>query len=398
MNTSMQDKPLVSVVIPAYNHEQFVAEAIDSVLNQSYSNFELVVIDDGSIDDTAKIAELKARQDSRIRVIRQANGGSHAAINRGMAEARAEWIAILNSDDRWAPNRLVRLMEQAREGAAFVVTGARLIDADGVEITDPKHWWNATLRDFRAKARELGPVDGLLYGNYTASTSNFFFSRQLAQAVGPVRPLRFIPDWDWALRAALHAPARFQFLADEYLLDYRLHGRNSILDGILLGDCEIKRLHRRVLLHMGISPALIASIFRNQRDLRRNWRALGLSSVERFVRDREEDVAELQIENQRFHRYLKDREDEVRQLTEESATLRHFLGEREADVAGLQVENQRILRYLKDREDDVRSLQIQCDAFRTQLEALRELADEAQSSPIWRLVRRLRRKLGIRWL
>ena len=105
---------LVSVVLPAYNHEAYIAQAIDSALAQSV-DLELIVIDDGSRDRTADI--IAAYDDPRIRFVRQANAGSHATINRGIAMARGRYVAILNSDDRFHPERLARLVALARSRA-----------------------------------------------------------------------------------------------------------------------------------------------------------------------------------------------------------------------------------------------------------------------------------------
>ena len=146
------------------------------MLAQTHGDLELVVVDDGSSDATAAIAAQRALLDARVRVISQANAGSHAAINRGIAESSAPWVAILNSDDRYAATRLERLLARCSEAHDFAVTGVRLIDAQGAPIADPGHWLVRTLADFQAKADSLGPVEGLLYGNYTVSTSNFFFS------------------------------------------------------------------------------------------------------------------------------------------------------------------------------------------------------------------------------
>ncbi len=309
----MIPEPRISVVVPAYRHERFVGETLASLRAQTLQRFEVVVVDDGSPDGTAEIAQAVARDDARFRVLRQANAGSHAAINRGVAEASGDWIAILNSDDRFAPTRLARLRDEALAGAQFVVTATRLIDEHGAQITDRNHWWLKTVGRFHRKALELGPVDGLLYGNYTVSTSNFFFSRALFDAVGPMRPLRFVLDWDWALRAALHAPSAFRYLDAEPLLDYRLHGSNTILRGGLLGAAEVNRMHRELLQRFHAPAPLVAALFHNQRLLRRNWRAAGEATAEQYVRAREADIATLQEQAVQLERWVRDREADVRE-------------------------------------------------------------------------------------
>ena len=98
--------PRVSVVIPSYNHAAFVAEAVRSVLAQTLADLELVVVDDGSTDDS--LAVLRGLADPRLQVHRQVNQGAHAAINVGLARARGDVLAVLNSDDAYQSRRLAR--------------------------------------------------------------------------------------------------------------------------------------------------------------------------------------------------------------------------------------------------------------------------------------------------
>lgn len=96
--------PRVSVIMPVYNVEAFVAEAIDSVLAQTFKDFELVIVDDGGNDRSLDICS--AYEDRRIRIVRQANRGLAGARNTGIAAARGEFVALLDSDDRWLPEKL----------------------------------------------------------------------------------------------------------------------------------------------------------------------------------------------------------------------------------------------------------------------------------------------------
>lgn len=288
--------PTVSVVIPAYNHERFVGEAIASAQAQTLTDLEIVVVDDGSRDATATIAESIAARDARVRVIRQPNGGSHAAINRGIAESRAPWIAILNSDDRYHPERLHTMVAACGDGFDFAVGDARLIDARGDAISDPDHWWLRANRETREYAREHGPIHGLLHGNYTISTSNFVFRRTLADAIGRFRPLRHIVDWEFAIRAALHDPARFLYLQDQALFDYRIHGGNAILSNLLRGALEIEHMHRALLPQLGVPPGLVQALFRTQRDIRRHARDRAVQPIARIAQEREADRLQLAAE------------------------------------------------------------------------------------------------------
>jgi glycosyltransferase involved in cell wall biosynthesis len=97
------EKNFISIVIPTYNRASFLKEAIDSVLSQTYRNFELIVVDDGSTDDTPK---LLSSYGEKIKVIKKANKGPSAARNRGIKAAKGGWIAFLDSDDVWKPGKL----------------------------------------------------------------------------------------------------------------------------------------------------------------------------------------------------------------------------------------------------------------------------------------------------
>jgi glycosyltransferase involved in cell wall biosynthesis len=97
---------LVSVVIPCYNQARFLGEAIESVLSQSYRAFEVVVVDDGSTDNTSEVVARYAGADAGVRLIRQENRGLAGARNRGLAEAEGEYVVFLDSDDRLLPDAL----------------------------------------------------------------------------------------------------------------------------------------------------------------------------------------------------------------------------------------------------------------------------------------------------
>ena len=97
---------LVSVIIPAYNIDKYLAETLDSVLAQSYTYFEVVIINDGSTDRTLEIAQKYAAKDDRIQVVSQANQGVSAARNHGIRVTTGELLAFLDGDDRWHSNKL----------------------------------------------------------------------------------------------------------------------------------------------------------------------------------------------------------------------------------------------------------------------------------------------------
>ena len=114
----MSSEPTISTVIPCYNAAPFLRETIDSVLNQTSPPQEIIVVDDGSTDGSGAIA---ASYGPQVRVIRQENQGESVARNRGMDEAQSEWIALLDADDRWLPQKLQRQRAALSAGCADVV-------------------------------------------------------------------------------------------------------------------------------------------------------------------------------------------------------------------------------------------------------------------------------------
>jgi glycosyltransferase involved in cell wall biosynthesis len=117
-------RPLVSVIMAAYNVEPFIGAAIDSVRSQTFSDLELLVVDDGSTDGTARVAEQHTRSDPRVRLLRQENRGLSAARNVALRHSRGEYIAILDSDDAWTPSFLAAQVDiLQRRPEVDIVTG-----------------------------------------------------------------------------------------------------------------------------------------------------------------------------------------------------------------------------------------------------------------------------------
>ncbi len=127
------NEALVSIVMPAYNCEKYVVEAINSILAQTYRNWELLVLDDGSKDNTLRIIEEFSQKDSRIKALPNGkNMGVSATRNRGIELASGEWIAFLDSDDMWKPEKLEKQFEIVeKEAAEFLFTGSSYINEEG---------------------------------------------------------------------------------------------------------------------------------------------------------------------------------------------------------------------------------------------------------------------------
>ncbi len=128
--------PLVSIVCPAFNSEEFIAISLASVISQTWDGWELIVVDDGSTDSTLEIAKTFAELDSRIHVIEMgSNRGRATARNVGLQRAVGRWVAFLDSDDYWLPDRLLRGIEFAKGvGASLVYSAYRPISNDGKSV------------------------------------------------------------------------------------------------------------------------------------------------------------------------------------------------------------------------------------------------------------------------
>ena len=129
-------KPLVSVVMPSYNMESFIEEAISSVIAQSVSDWELIVIDDCSKDNTRKIVADFAEKDSRIQlVVNEENMGVAKTRNRGLTMSRGKFVALLDSDDYWKPQMLEKMVARAEEtGADIIYCSYELVDEQGKKV------------------------------------------------------------------------------------------------------------------------------------------------------------------------------------------------------------------------------------------------------------------------
>lgn len=129
-----KNEALVSIVMPAYNCEKYVIDAINSVLTQTYQNWELLVLDDGSKDNTFNIINEFGKKDSRIRPLQnKKNMGVSATRNRGIELALGDWIAFLDSDDMWEPSKLEKQLKVAdKNSAEFLFSGSSYINEKGV--------------------------------------------------------------------------------------------------------------------------------------------------------------------------------------------------------------------------------------------------------------------------
>ena len=191
--------PLISVIIPAYNHAQFVEEAVESVLSQTYKHLEVIVVDDGSTDDTRDI--LKKYQ-NKLTYIFQKNNGQSSARNHGIRTGKGTYIAFLDSDDLWLPEKLELQMEvmSQNQTIGLVSCGAYIINPKG-RIED--EWIREEYQTREKLLRDLQTRKLFL------NTSCVLVKRMCLDRVGEFKEgLGFAEDWDLWLRIARHYEVR----------------------------------------------------------------------------------------------------------------------------------------------------------------------------------------------
>lgn len=215
--------PTFSAIIPLYNHERYIAAAVQSLLEQELCPREIIIVDDGSTDGSRSIAADLAAGHQEIILWHQPNQGAHQAINAGIHRATGDVVAILNSDDMHHPERFKVCGEilAQRPDISAICTGMSFMDGAGHPIDFP---WHDQATAFYEQCRDL-PL-ALINGNFLMTTSNLVIRRDVFASIGYFAPLRYAHDLDFFLR--LLAAHRQIFLVEDRLLTYRLHGRNTI--------------------------------------------------------------------------------------------------------------------------------------------------------------------------
>lgn len=240
--------PLISVIIPSYNHARFLPSCVQSVASQGYSELELIVIDDRSSDTSPQVLdqltqcdELRSAFRGRFHFeVNEENRGAHETINRGIALSRGEYVCVLNSDDLYAENRLVEMMSHVESsGVGLAFSKVEFIDEHGLlGGVQPDAVVHKLER--RQNAIEKFPSVGFacLASNVAISTGNLLFTRRLFDTVGPFGNLRYCHDWDFLLRCLLETEPLYVPSAT-YM--YRIHGTNSFksLDHIAAAESAI---------------------------------------------------------------------------------------------------------------------------------------------------------------
>ncbi len=250
-----QKYPLVSIIIPVYNHESYVEQALTSVWEQSYPSIEIIIIDDGSKDASCAVIERLLGQwhksspkERTITFIKQTNQGAHTTINRGLAMAKGEYLTILNSDDYYSSKRIEAIMDKIQQQEAkWAFTGVQGIDSNGSPLPLDHFWKVWYERNVWSSCTHLTIGFQLLQDNLAVSTGNLFFSREIYEKVGEFNPYKLAHDLDYTLRALLVAEPIF---IQEKLYFYRIHETNTLHQVNHLVDIEKGAIYRDYLEHI----------------------------------------------------------------------------------------------------------------------------------------------------
>jgi glycosyltransferase involved in cell wall biosynthesis len=228
------DSPVVSVVIPCYRQAHFLPDALESVLAQTYPHFEIIVVDDGSPDDTRAVAGRYAD----VRCLHQRNRGLSAARNAGLAESVGAFVVFLDADDRLTPEALATGVREmaAHPECALVAGDHTLIDEQGSTLPSPAR--EPVTRDHYQE---------LLKGNFIWCPATAMYRRTIFTEVGVFdRSLRSAEDYDLYLRIARRFPIRTH---GEIVAEYRLHrfAMSRNFGRMLMYAVRVLRAQRRLV-------------------------------------------------------------------------------------------------------------------------------------------------------
>lgn len=253
-------KDLVSIIMPCYNHELFIKDAIFSVIDQTYENIELIVINDGSIDSTLqKIIELEYLCKSRFRsflLINQSNQGVGKSLNNGILQSNGEYIGTLASDDMYYKTYIEDIINEFSKldntfgmvsgDASFInAIGKKLFFNDRSKIvTDPSHGSFSTLKELTFDYDKTDFVSN--YGSYKnvlsgkcGFTQATVFRRAVLIDVGMYNEKNRVEDVDLCLKISKKYKSKY---LDKPLYKYRIHGENSVLKNTSFLSQEIVRI------------------------------------------------------------------------------------------------------------------------------------------------------------
>ena len=231
---------LVSVIIPTYNREKLILRSLNSVLNQSYKNFEVIVVDDGSTDNTAKI--LQELTDERVKIFKTENQGANAARNFGIKKAIGELIAFNDSDDEWHPEKLSKQVNFLIENKFDAVFCQMIVKKGNKGHLFPK------------KMNEKNKLKDLIFFYNFIGTPALLLKKELFSEIGSFdENLPRMQDWDFAIRLCNKSNVGYQKipLVNVYLGNNSISENNSFIEPSIdiifqKYQCFIKNLPKNI--------------------------------------------------------------------------------------------------------------------------------------------------------
>jgi glycosyltransferase involved in cell wall biosynthesis len=279
--------PLVTVVTPAYNVAKYIGETVDSVLRQTFHDFEYLVVDDGSTDNSVEVIKAHVGDDPRFRLVQGEHRGPSAARNAGIREAKGQYIAFLDGDDRWHPKfleRQLQLIQSLPPDVGVVFCRSRLVLENGTLVF--LQWQRAGRYDFD---------DVLVDSNPARNGSSLLIRASCFADVGGFdEDLRRLEDLDMWLRIAANSKTPALWGSKYFLVDMRLRSDSRSRDradvATALDDMlatETAKLRRLPAGLAYVRPALVAFKYGENEDLAENWagraRSVGNGQLARTV-------------------------------------------------------------------------------------------------------------------
>lgn len=244
-NQTHGENPLVSIVIPAFNASATLARALESVQTQTIGDFEAIVIDDGSVDDTGRIARCFAKLDNRFRLSSRINEGVSTARNDGLALARGKWVAFLDADDTMGPTYLEGMLAGAKDGVDIVCGGATVAQVESGCVKAMCHTKELLLTGdgIRNMAESILDNDDHGIGGYCPEVSGYvwakLFRRQLLSDIRFDRQIGMREDALFTIKVLYRSHAVVLVPESGYV--YRLHGSGSSVGFRENYEVEIER-------------------------------------------------------------------------------------------------------------------------------------------------------------
>jgi|WetSurMetagenome_2_1015567.scaffolds.fasta_scaffold21117_2 glycosyltransferase involved in cell wall biosynthesis len=238
--------PFVSVIMTSFNYEHFIPYAIESVLNQTVPDFELIIIDDGSSDSSRQIIEVYQRQDERIRpIFHSVNMGIGRSMNDGIGMAKGTFIASIASDDVWMTHKLKTQLDVLSKDENLVVWSEGLvIDSSGVPTGRN---FTEIILDAKGRRKSGNIFDEIIMGNFIFGSSRILKRKNL-DGIPWNESLKYLNDYQFAVDLA--HKYHFYFI-EEPLTCYRVHGSNTLTrdpEGYLV---DLQRVYKYFLKRYG---------------------------------------------------------------------------------------------------------------------------------------------------